>query len=209
MHNSEWEVFFGDRPELGSCRDSIMIAYDLMCDCLDSGNKLLFCGNGGSQADAEHIVGELMKSFLKPRAIPEEVLGKLELQGERGKLLTEKLQGAIPAIALGTHGALASAVSNDIGGSYVFAQQILGLARTGDLLFALSTSGNSENIVNAVLTAKASGCKTVAMTGQSGGELRNLVDVCICVPADKTAFVQELHLPVYHRLCAALEARVW
>jgi D-sedoheptulose 7-phosphate isomerase len=163
-----------------------------------SGGKLLVCGNGGSAADADHIVGELMKGFYKKRSLPAEEASKL---GEYARYL----QGALPAIALTQHAALSTAFLNDVNPEMGFAQQVYGYGRDGDVLLGISTSGNSKNVCNAVRVAMNLGIKTIGLTGRKGGRLSEISDVCIGVPADITADIQELHLPIYHTLCAMLE----
>lgn len=202
MHNPKvlfhYERLFSRYPLLAPLKDAIMRAYSAIEGAFRGDGKLLICGNGGSAADADHIVGELMKGFYKPR----------KLDGEDSRvfgLLGEKLQGALPAIALTQHSALSSAFANDADPSMAFAQQVYGYGRPGDALLALSTSGNSVNVLNAVSVAKAIGMATIGMTGESGGELIKICGVCVNVPAAATADIQELHLPVYHTLCAMLE----
>ena len=166
----------------------------------------MVCGNGGSAADSEHIVGELMKGFLKKRQISEKEKDKLKslFPGE-WDYLSKNLQGALPAISLVSHPALSSAFINDVAADMVFAQQVYGYAKAGDVLLGISTSGNAKNVANAVMVARAAGMKTIGLTGGKGGFLQSLCDVTIRVPADETFKIQEYHLPVYHALCAMLE----
>ncbi len=185
-------------PALAQIRGAIEQAYRLLEECYENGSKLLVCGNGGSAADSDHIVGELMKGFYKQRMLPEEERKRF---GEQG----EKLQGALPAIALTQHGALSTAFLNDVDPAMVFAQQVYGYGRGGDVFLGLSTSGNSANVVLAAKVAAAKGMKVITMTGRNGGKLKELSDVCMIVPAQVTADIQEYHLPVYHTLCAMLE----
>ena len=192
-------------PELAQCVPSIEEAYALLHAAYAAGNKVLICGNGGSMSDAEHIVGELMKSFTLRRPIPEDVRMRLESDGAEGALLAQKLEGALPAVALGAHTALTSATSNDVGGQLAYAQQVYGLGRAGDALLVLSTSGDSENCVFAATAARVLGMRVLAMTGVGGGRLAACADVALCVPAKETYQVQEYHLPIYHALCAMLE----
>ena len=175
---------------------SIMQAYSMLRSCFEKGGKLLLCGNGGSAADCEHIVGELMKGFYFKRPIAKE--GVLS-----------HLQGALPAIALSQHTALSTAFGNDCDSEYIFAQQLFGYGRRGDVLLAISTSGNSSNVLRAVEVAREIGVKTVALTGGDGGKLKELCDVSIVAPARTPADVQEYHLPIYHTLCAMLEAHFY
>jgi len=182
----------------------VRAAFDLLAAAYRSGNKLLVCGNGGSAADSEHMVGELMKGFLKRRPISVEDAAKLEAVG--GKEIASRLEGALPAIALPSQMSLLTATANDNDYDLTFAQQVYGLGRPGDALIAISTSGRSKNVCNAVIVAKAFGLKSIALTGQSGGELATLADIAIKVPSDNVAEIQELHLPVYHWLSTELEA---
>ena len=150
-------------------------------------NKIYICGNGGSASDADHIVGELMKGFLKDRKITDERIPQ-ELRG--------KLQGALPAISLSAHTSLMTATINDNDADMIFAQQVYGYAKENDLLIAISTSGNSKNVVNAVKVAKTIGVKAIALTGESGGLLKEMADVTICAPSTETYKIQEYHLPI-------------
>ena len=170
------------------------------------GGKLLVAGNGGSAADAEHIVGELMKGFKFPRRCSEEFLEKLKsVDPERGAVLAGKLQKALPAIALDGHVSLTTAYLNDCDPLLCFAQQVNGYGNAGDVFLGISTSGNSENVLYAAVVAKAKGMKVVAMTGAAESKLSAMADVCIHVPETETYMVQEYHLPVYHTLCLMLE----
>ncbi len=192
--------------ELDGCRKDIEAAFLLLKQCYENGGKVLVCGNGGSAADSEHIVGELMKGFLLKRKICAEDVEKLkELFPEESGYLADSLQGALPAISLVSQSAISSAYINDISADMVFAQQVYGYAKEGDILIGLSTSGNSQNVVNALRVSKASGMKSIGMTGITGGSLKELCDVVICVPATETYIIQEYHLPIYHVLCAMLE----
>ncbi len=197
-------------PVLCVCRESIAQAYKILEECYAHGGKLLIAGNGGSCADAEHIVGELMKGFKNKRTCPEEFAKKLcEVDGERGVYLAERLQGALPAIALDGHAALNTAFINDVenGGLLAFAQQVMGYGNAGDVFLGISTSGNSKNVMNAAVVARAKGLKIIGLTGENGGELAKFADVAIKAPVRETYIVQELHLPIYHCLCLMLEER--
>lgn len=185
-------------PMLIQMKESIEQAYEILEDCYEKDGKLLVCGNGGSAADSDHIVGELMKGFYKQRMLSAE---EKERFGKSG----EKLQGALPAIALTQHGALSTAFLNDVDPNMVFAQQVYGYGRDGDVFLGLSTSGNSMNVVSAAKVAAAKGMRVITMTGRDGGMLKDLSDICLIVPAQATADIQEYHLPVYHTLCAMLE----
>lgn len=193
-------------PILRACEKDLGAAFDLLAAAFKNGNKLLVCGNGGSAADSEHIVGELMKGFLKRRPISPAHAGQLEAAGgAAGKEIARRLQGTLAAISLPSQVSLLTATANDNDFDMVFAQQVYGLGKSGDVLLAISTSGTSKNIVNAVVVAKAFGLKSIALTGKSGGDLAPLADVAIKVPSDNVAEIQELHLPVYHWLSTELE----
>ena len=193
-------------PALEVCRKDIEKACNVIIDCYSNDSKLLLCGNGGSCSDADHIVGELMKSFEKKRPIDKNLENSLKsVSDERGSFIAENLQNALPAISLNAHNALTSAVSNDIDASLIFAQQIAGYGKKGDVLIAISTSGNSQNIVDAAITAKAKGLTVIGLTGEHGGIVKEYCDIAICVPARNTAEVQEFHLPVYHTICKVVE----
>ena len=190
-------------PQLKCCEGEITKAFDLLLSCYRNGGKVLTCGNGGSAADAEHIVGELLKKFRKHRDIDSGIAAKLPPE------LVAKLEGALPAVSLVSMSGILTAFANDVAWETAFAQQVYGLGNPGDVLIALSTSGNSVNCVNAVLVAKAKGLKVISMTGEGGGKLAALADAAIRVPESETYKVQELHLPVYHALCAELEERLF
>lgn len=195
-------------PKLEKIVDNITEAYLVLEECYDNGGKLLVAGNGGSAADAEHIAGELMKRFKRPRPVPDEFARKLrEVDPVRGELLAENLECALMAIPLVAHEALTTAYINDVDGLGVFAQQLYGFGRRGDVFLGISTSGNSENIINAAVVARAIGIKTIGLTGADGGVLAEIADVTVKVPETETYMVQELHLPVYHCWCLMLEER--
>ena len=188
--------------------ENIKLALNILTDTFKNGGKLLVCGNGGSASDSEHIVGELMKGFLLKRKISDTNRKKIiDNSPKYGEFISEHLQGALPAISLVSHTSLISAFANDIEPSMIFAQQVFGYGKHGDAFLGLSTSGNSKNIVYAAETANAIGLKTIAMTGQSGGLLKDICDCSICVPSESTPEIQELHLPIYHYICAELESR--
>ncbi len=195
-------------PALGKCREDIIEAFCLMADCYENGGKLLIAGNGGSAADAEHIAGELMKSFKIPRPVSSELAEKLlEVDSHRGEDLAKKLQCPLIAIPLVTHLSLTTAYINDVDGLGVFAQQLFAFGKEGDVFLGISTSGNSENVMRATVVAKALGIKVVGLTGEHGGELAVTADVAIKVPETETYLIQELHLPVYHCWCSMLEEK--
>ena len=194
-------------PALSDAMNDVELAFDLLCGCYDSGGKLLLCGNGGSAADCAHIVGELMKGFLSPRRLTKDDRAVFEDMDEQTRRLPDRLQNGLPAISLCSEQSLLSAYANDVDPAMVFAQQVWVYGQNSpDLLLALSTSGNAENVVNAVRTANALGIDTVGITGADGGRLGDLCTVCIRLPETETYKVQELTEPVYHALCAALEA---
>ena len=193
-------------PHLECCKGNIRIAFDFIRDCYKHGGKLLVCGNGGSAADAEHIVGELMKGFKKARHLASIEVEKLvEIDSLMGRTLADKLQGALPAIALDGHPALTTAYMNDCEPIICFAQQVYGYGCKNDVLFAISTSGNSRNVLYAVVAAKAKGMVVIGLTGENDSKLSAMSDVCIRVPSTETYQIQELHLPIYHCLCLMLE----
>lgn len=193
---------------LECCKNDIIDAFDLLGDTYSKEGKMLICGNGGSAADAEHIVGELMKGFRYSRKLLSTEVDNLQkIDIEMGKVLAENLQSALPAIALDGHPALSTAYMNDCEPLLCFAQQVNGLGRQGDVLFGISTSGNSKNVLYAAVTAKSKGMKVVGLTGAKDSKLSALADVCIRVSETETYMVQELHLPVYHCLCLMLEEK--
>lgn len=195
-------------PVLSVCRDDVVKAYELMEEAYRGDHKLLIAGNGGSAADSEHIAGELMKRFKMPRPVPAEFAERLmNIDPEKGPGLAKNLECSLMAIPLVAHEALTTAYINDVDGLGVFAQQIYGFGRQGDVFLGISTSGNSKNIISATVVARALGIKVIGLTGQAGGELAKAADVCIRVPETETYKIQELHLPVYHCLCLVLEER--
>lgn len=195
-----------DNPALAPLRSGLLDAYALLQGAFELGGKLLLCGNGGSAADADHIVGELMKGFLKRRPLTAEERALLDDTPDMPAGFADRLQGALPALSLNTHGALLSAYANDVDAAMVYAQQVWALGQGGDALLALSTSGNSRNVVNAVHAARAKGLRTLAITGEKESALSALCDVTLRLPSAETYRVQEYTLPVYHALCALLEA---
>lgn len=202
------EDLLARRQDLGVLADAIWSAYVETEAAYASGKQLLLCGNGGSASDAEHIAGELMKGFLKKRPLEEALQERLrEIGGPEGGKIGRLLQQGMPAISLVSQTALGTAVINDIDGDMIFAQQVNALGQQGDVLWALSTSGNSRNVVAAAIVAQARGMKVIGFTGQGGGALKAYVDVLLNVPYVKTHLVQEAHLPIYHALCAMLEER--
>ena len=193
-------------PVLKREETALREVYEIIKNCYEAGGKLLIAGNGGSCADSEHIVGELMKGFVKKRPVSEKVVEALKKTDPKaGAALAERLQQGLPAIALTGHPGLTTAFLNDVDGSMVYAQQVLGYGKPGDVFLGISTSGNSENVKLAAITAKALGLRTVGLLGRDGGSIRALCDAAIVVPEQETYKIQELHLPVYHALCLMLE----
>ena len=193
-------------PKLESIKKDIEVAYELIKDMYKDGGKLLVGGNGGSAADSEHIVGELMKGFCKKRKISTDLAEKLEnINEDLGLELGKCLQGALKAIAITGHTGLTTAFENDVDPNMIFAQQVYGYGDNKDILLCISTSGNSKNLIYAAITAKAKGMKVITLTGKDGGKLKEYSDISIIVPENETFKIQELHLPIYHALCLELE----
>ena len=206
MENAILNDLVSRYPQLTVCKEEIVRTFAVLSEAYHNQYKLLICGNGGSAADAEHIVGELMKGFKSPRHLDEVSQNRLKnVDSGLGDLLAKNLQGALPAIALDGHPALSTAYMNDCNPLMCFAQQVNGYGRGGDVLLGISTSGNSKNVIYAAVTAKARGMKVIGLTGAKESKLSELADVCIRVPETETYKVQELHLPVYHCLCLMLE----
>jgi len=195
-----YDTLITDYPQLAVCSDTILEAFDAAVSCYESDGKIMVCGNGGSAADAEHIVGELMKGFMQRR----------ELSAEERALfspeIADTLQGSLPAISLVSQSGIITAYANDIDPDMIFAQQVYGYGKAGDLLLGISTSGNSKNVIKAFEVANGLNVNTLALTGEGGGKLAELATVAVQVPSTSTPKVQELHLPVYHAWCAMLEA---
>lgn len=195
-------------PELITCKRDIEQAYLILEECYINDHKLLIAGNGGSAADAEHIAGELMKRFKILRPVPAEFSEKLkEIDPDRGENLAKNLERGLMAIPLVAHEALTTAYINDVDALGVFAQQLYGFGRLGDVFLGISTSGNSKNVMSATVVARALGIKVIGLTGINGGELAKVADVTIKVPETETYMIQERHLPIYHCLCLMLEDR--
>ena len=187
-------------------KDSIENAKDEMIKSFENGGKLLLCGNGGSCADCDHIVGELMKGFLSKRGLPDEK--KQEMMKNSNFIKSEwldELQGGLPAISLTSPTALNTAFCNDVNPELWYAQQLMGLGKREDVLFCISTSGNSKNVCAAAIVGKALGITVIGLTGKGGGQLKEIADICICAPETETYKIQELHLPIYHYICAEIE----
>lgn len=204
----EVEVLIERYPTLGDMRAQLINAIERLVQCVEKGGKILACGNGGSAADSLHIVGELMKSFVLKRRIAPELQAALKAQwGDQADYYIENLEGTVPAISLVNEVSLMTAYSNDKAPDLVFAQQVFGYGRPGDVLLAISTSGNSANVLHAARIARTLGLEVISMTGEGGGKLKDLSDVLLAVPSRVTYQIQEYHLPIYHAICLALEAQ--
>lgn len=205
MAETEIEQLLSNYPQLTIMKNNIMQAYEVICRCYENKNKLLLCGNGGSAADCEHIVGELMKEFLVKRKLPKEEENRLRMYGADEKMIDNVVE-ALPAVSLTSHIGFLTAFCNDNSAEDMFAQQLYVLGNSGDVLWAISTSGNSSNVIKAAIVAKAKGIRIIGMTGADGGKLAKYSDVLLNVPSDSTARIQEMHIPVYHTICAMLES---
>lgn len=181
----------------------------LLCNCFEQGGQLLVCGNGGSCADADHIVGELVKAFKLKRPLTGPLAMALKGQGHQGKLLAENLQGGLPAINLGAHSSLMTAVVNDMGGEYIYAQQVVAYGREGDVFLGISTSGNAADVLHAGMVAKAKGMKTIGLTGKTGGKMEERFDLILHADSVITEEIQDQHSMIYHAICAAVEYQLW
>ena len=201
--NNTIEDLFVRYPALAPCKGDVYAVFGTLVDSFRAGGKALVCGNGGSAADAEHICGELLKKFKKHRPVLPDIASRLRPE------LVAKLEGSLPAVSLVSMSGIVTAFANDVAWETAFAQQVLGLAREGDVLIALSTSGNSANCVAAAEVMKAKGGRSIAFTGAKDSRLSEVCDVTIRVPETETYKVQELHLPVYHALCAAIEEEMF
>lgn len=201
-----YQDLFRRYPALACCQETMHAAIETLLVCFSSGGKLLVCGNGGSASDSEHIVGELMKTFILSRPLEENLQKKLRAAyPEQAETMISNLQRAVPAISLVSETALMTAYTNDNSAEMAFAQQVLGYGRSGDVLLAITTSGNSGNVLYAARVAHILGVKVIGLTGESGGEIKALSDVCLCAPSPITYQIQEYHLPMYHCLCACVE----
>ena len=204
--NQHIQTLIDRYPKLIVCRETIQQAYDILKASYAQGRKLLVCGNGGSAADSEHIVGELMKEFkLKREVYKDQADAMKSIDPELGAILAKHLQGALPAITLTGHSSLTTAFMNDSTPELIFAQQVNGYGKPNDVFLGISTSGNSRNVLFAAVAAKAKGLHVIGLTGQRDSRLKGLADICIQVPETETYKIQELHLPVYHCLCMMLE----
>jgi len=196
-------------PAVAVIKKPLVECVELLLTCFESGGKLLICGNGGSCADADHIVGELVKAFRLRRPLQSDLSDKLQQQGASGVKLAKKLDSGLPAINLGAHASLMTAMLNDVGGEYVFAQQVAAYGRSGDVLLGISTSGNSRDVLYAGTTARAMGIHTVGLTGRQGGKMAAEFDLTLCAAADAVEDIQDLHSVIYHAVCAAVEYQMW
>ncbi|NCC65202.1 MAG: SIS domain-containing protein [Spirochaetia bacterium] len=200
------EEIFSRYPILEPMQEVLGAAFALLKTAAEQRRLIMVAGNGGSCSDAEHIVGELMKSFVSKRPLSKVMVAQLiATDAERGAYIASHLEEAFPAICLSSHTALSTAFSNDVDASLVYAQQVIGYGKPKDVFWGLSTSGNAKNVVNAAIAAKAKGMHVLGMTGAEGGLLKQYCDVCLCVPERQTYKVQELHLPLYHWLCLEIE----
>jgi phosphoheptose isomerase len=205
-HDSVLNLLCTRYPSLEQLTNTISEAADLLINCFAAGGKLLVCGNGGSCSDSEHLVGELMKSFELKRPVGKYIADKLrETDKERGLYLAGKLEGGLPAISLTSQTSLTTAISNDIDASLVFAQQVIAYGKKNDVLIAISTSGNAQNVVDACITARAMNLKVIGLTGVTGGKIKPYCDILVNVPEKRTVFIQELHLPVLHTIAMIIE----
>lgn len=204
------EELFAPGGGLEHLRDDALRAAEIVAETFLRGGKLLVCGNGGSWADGEHIVGELMKGFLLRRPLPDvDRVALTRLWGSEGEEIAKELQGALPAISLGSCGALLTAFANDADGRFAFAQQVMGYAAPGDVVIGISTSGDAENVRFALMAARSRGAAAIALTGRVGGRLAEVADCCVRAPDDRTFRVQEHHVRIYHFLCAYAESELF
>lgn len=193
-------------PALSGSRESIELALEKIIGCFERGGKLLLCGNGGSAADCDHIVGELMKDFLIKRPLDGNLKeGMMRRSPRLNEAVLNNLQLGLPAISLPSITGFNTAFCNDRDPELVYAQGVLALAREEDVLIAISTSGNAKNVLRAAEVARGLGNTVIGLSGMTGGELKGTSDACICVPETETYKIQELHIAVYHYLCAAAE----
>jgi D-sedoheptulose 7-phosphate isomerase len=204
------DSFFGRHRELQFMKEDILQACNLVLEAYRKGGKLLICGNGGSCADSDHIVGELMKGFLLKRPLDAALKDKFyRYFGETGREVAEKLQGSLPAISLSVHTSFNTAFINDVDAVTNYAQQVIGYAKPEDVLIGISTSGNAENVYYAFMAAKVKGIKCIGISGRDGGKLASIPDCCLVVPADETYQIQEYHLAIYHFICSFVESEMF
>jgi len=204
------DIFFDRHKDLRFIKEDILHACELIIETYRRGGKLLICGNGGSCADAEHIVGELMKGFLLQRPLEAEMKNKFQQYfGKVGSYVANELQGSLPAISLGVHTSFNTAFINDVDAMLNYAQQVIGYAKPGDIIIGISTSGNSKNVYYAFMAAKVKDIKSIAICGKDGGILNSIADYCLIVPAYETYLIQEYHLAIYHFICAYVESEMF
>lgn len=203
------DAYCGKNAAVAAVREPLRECIALLCDCFESGGKLLICGNGGSCADADHIVGELVKAFKLDRPLMPSLAGALRRQGPDGALMAEQLQSGWPVINLGAHSALLTAIVNDMGGEYIYAQQTAVYGREGDILLGISTSGNSKDVLYAGLAARAKGMRTIGLTGKSGGGMEDQFDILLHADAEVIEDIQDIHSAIYHAICACVEYQSW
>lgn len=196
-------------PAVAKIKEPLWECVRLLCTCFEQGGQLLVCGNGGSCADADHIVGELVKAFKLKRPLTAPLAIALQGQGNEGKRLAENLQGGLPAINLGAHASLMTAVVNDMGGEYIYAQQVAAYGRVGDIFLGISTSGNAADVLHAGQVAKAKGMTTIGLTGRTGGRMEERFDLMLHADSTVTEDIQDQHSTIYHAICAAVEYQCW
>lgn len=196
-------------PFMEEMKEPLLECVRLLCDRFENGGQLLVCGNGGSCADADHIVGELVKAFKLKRPLTAPLAMALQEQGHQGELLAENLQGGLAAINLGAHAALMTAVVNDMGGEYIYAQQVAAYGREGDVFLGISTSGNAADVLHAGMVAKAKGMTTIGLTGKTGGRMEERFDLMLHADSTVTEEIQDQHSTIYHAICAAVEYQCW
>lgn len=201
--------YYEKEPTIAAEKESLEKAIGILVDSFQKGGKLLICGNGGSCADADHIVGELVKAFRIKRPLDADLADTLCAQSPESASMAENLQGSLPAINLGTHAALMTAMENDVGGEYIFAQQVVAYGQPEDVFLGISTSGNSKNVLLAGEIAKAKRLTTIGLVGRTGGKMKERFDLAICADADCTEDAQDLHSKMYHAICAAVEYEFW
>ena len=202
------ERLLEEHPNLSTVGDAMQQALQMLTESFQRGGKLLLCGNGGSACDCEHIAGELMKGFLLPRPLNAAETAALAAAGDDGDLAAH-LQRALPVLVLHGLSGMSSAFLNDVRGDLTYAQQAFVYARPGDVLLGISTSGNATNVCAAAIAARARGARVIGLTGATGGRLSSYCDVCLCAPGHETYRIQEMHLPMYHALCIAVEATMF
>jgi D-sedoheptulose 7-phosphate isomerase len=204
------DFFFTRHADLVFMKDIILQACKLILDTYHKGGKLLVCGNGGSCADSDHIVGELMKGFLLRRPLEAEIKDKFKQYfGEDGFEVAKRLQCSLPAMSLSAHSAFSTAFTNDVDSELTYAQQVIGYAKAEDVIVGISTSGNAKNIYYAFMSAKVKGIKCIALSGRDGGKLATIADCCLIAPANETYLIQEYHLAIYHFICSFIESEMF